>query len=200
MEYMSIYSPCGMSDACPICLDDSDADADTVGHSGRGRAHPAHRNCLKLWLDTHDRCPFCQELVDRSSLFSLKERCFIELKREANAALAGIVNISPLTLASSLSSLVSLAFFARVGADVAHISTGSIVAGSAIGAAAGYTIYNVRQDVTGVAIALVAMLSSTRLIVQNLDFGGAFEGATIAITVEAVAGVVSDIIKRKIFM
>lgn len=91
MSVYEVYSP-NPSDGyrCPICFgDDSSKNQGTIAHTGRGQLHPLHKTCAKLWLANHDTCPNCLTQIDKTSLFSWKERYLSEASCIAGDACKG---------------------------------------------------------------------------------------------------------------
>lgn len=75
------------NDECGICRESMKGE-DSVAHSGIGKKHPLHKNCLKTWLQTKNECPFCKERVELNSLLTWKERIVRELRLMKHDALA----------------------------------------------------------------------------------------------------------------
>lgn len=125
---------------CGICLN-SMVGEDSVAHSGDGEKHPLHKECLKVWMETKQECPFCQAQVDVSSITTWKERAITKLKLIRNDALVVAALGAKVTAAGLIAGVVigaagGIARAAGGGDEAIVLAISTVVAVAAVGAIA----------------------------------------------------------------
>lgn len=117
------------TDDCYVCTDTM-ANSDTVGHAEGGELHPAHRKCLKIWLETHDICPVCRTQVNVNSIFTWKDKAIKELKLMGKDAIFGGLAALAISLSLEGISHYLLFDFAR-GVGVGATAIGGVASAAA---------------------------------------------------------------------
>lgn len=92
-SYKEFYPETNHQFICGLCYEGSVNEKPRwVCHNGDGSKHPIHFDCAKLLEDNgFKKCATCRIEIDASYLFSLKEKCFKELKIITNEALLGSI-------------------------------------------------------------------------------------------------------------
>ena len=89
---MVTYSAfCNAEGKCPICWEEYGGTDLVLAHSNGGDLHPSHDLCLKRWLRDNDTCPICRAAIDRSTVFTWKDRIIHCTAHLAKSAIIGYV-------------------------------------------------------------------------------------------------------------
>jgi trimethylamine:corrinoid methyltransferase-like protein len=111
---------------CCICMEPLGNSQKVVMHyDGTVKErHHVHKKCIRLWVKKNADCPLCREKVNRSSLFSWKERL--------------IESINPQQIAKAVAVVAIVA--AGAVAAAAAAATGIAIGAEALGCIGGETL------------------------------------------------------------
>lgn len=178
---------------CGICL--SAPDNEFVSHNwvdehGKLNGHAFHKECIKEWVKITALCPFCKAPVEKSSLFSWKERCIKFLKEKIIAVKESAVFNEETLLNLYISTLQMALAAGLTGYAAEDVTQGRIgvLGGIACGIAGSAFTTSLAATISNASTSRGALLGLATGIVAAAAGGGSVEGGALFGVIAASIG------------